>query len=445
MRYVRMCGLDVEWRPKLGDREKAKDGRRISKREDRPSESKAVESDQLEEPACSSNSSSNSSASNSENKDSKDDCTSVRLHVVDDSVNSSSSSELSEQVTAQADKVRALKAAGADKAEIAKEVSVLLALKKAAGIEGSTPNRKNKLVEKTRTTLPNQTKKALKNQKSDDHEDVSGSIKSPLGGRRNSNRNNNTKTKSNTVVYRESGSDNQVSESDVEGAEMLGAVSKMCLACDHDTTTSNSITEKIQQQLNHLQALPSSPNLSSSADDLQTSRLSIPPIALHARHHSPCSTLQCATQQFVLIFDLFALCTGVLATQFNDMLSALFQGPTLKVGFGLPHDVARLAKSYPSLTSFRCLVPCVDLQKEQGGLSSLCVAKLGKPLDKRMQTSDWGCRPLSSAQLRYAALDARCLVELVAPPFRTCLFQVTEVTLDKFVCAVQPMSTTYLY
>lgn len=36
------------------------------------------------------------------------------------------------------------------------------------------------------------------------------------------------------------------------------------------------------------------------------------------------------------------------------------------------------------------------------GLSTLCEALLGKPLDKSMQVSDWGRRPLSEAQLRWA-------------------------------------------
>ena len=37
---------------------------------------------------------------------------------------------------------------------------------------------------------------------------------------------------------------------------------------------------------------------------------------------------------------------------------------------------------------------------------------LDAPLDKRMQCSDWSSRPLSSAQMRYASIDARCLVSL---------------------------------
>ena len=40
------------------------------------------------------------------------------------------------------------------------------------------------------------------------------------------------------------------------------------------------------------------------------------------------------------------------------------------------------------------------------GLSSLAACTLGRPVNKAMQTSDWRKRPLSDAQLRYAAIDA---------------------------------------
>ena len=46
-------------------------------------------------------------------------------------------------------------------------------------------------------------------------------------------------------------------------------------------------------------------------------------------------------------------------------------------------------------------------------LLSLSLQAFGAPLDKRQQTSDWQLRPLSSAQLHYAAIDALVLVELV--------------------------------
>lgn len=45
-------------------------------------------------------------------------------------------------------------------------------------------------------------------------------------------------------------------------------------------------------------------------------------------------------------------------------------------------------------------------------LAIVCERELGLQLDKSAQTSDWGRRPLSKEQLRYAALDAEILLAL---------------------------------
>jgi hypothetical protein len=44
-----------------------------------------------------------------------------------------------------------------------------------------------------------------------------------------------------------------------------------------------------------------------------------------------------------------------------------------------------------------------------GSLSRLVTCTLGKPLDKTQQASSWGARPLSEAQVVYAANDAHVL------------------------------------
>jgi ribonuclease D len=45
-------------------------------------------------------------------------------------------------------------------------------------------------------------------------------------------------------------------------------------------------------------------------------------------------------------------------------------------------------------------------------LGTVCERELGIGLDKSSQTSDWARHPLSTEQLRYAALDAEVLLAL---------------------------------
>ena len=133
----------------------------------------------------------------------------------------------------------------------------------------------------------------------------------------------------------------------------------------------------------------------------------------------------------------------------------------LKVGFGLQGDVKMLCESYPMWQHLLAVVepvlplelpsvwsdPAVcasaklvrALQPAQSSLTAIVQAvglvavlfgvvtkqwrdvevgvfglmqTFGLPLDKRQQTSDWQVRPLSPAQVQYAALDARVLVEI---------------------------------
>ena len=66
-----------------------------------------------------------------------------------------------------------------------------------------------------------------------------------------------------------------------------------------------------------------------------------------------------------------------------------------------------------------------DLQRQmrgkhgQLGLSVAAVRLLGAPLDKTEQCSTWGQRPLRTAQLEYAALDAAVLIDLARALFAT--------------------------
>ncbi|CAM9236532.1 unnamed protein product, partial [Sphacelaria rigidula] len=83
-------------------------------------------------------------------------------------------------------------------------------------------------------------------------------------------------------------------------------------------------------------------------------------------------------------------------------------------------------RSYPHLACFRRVLGVVDLSdvarnaeslrgkpsEEKSSLSRLSGLVLGKRLDKSEQCSDWGTRPLSGRQKRYAALDARATLLL---------------------------------
>ena len=49
---------------------------------------------------------------------------------------------------------------------------------------------------------------------------------------------------------------------------------------------------------------------------------------------------------------------------------------------------------------------------EGHSLGTVCRRELGIKLDKRYQRSNWSRRPLTPAQLNYAALDAEVLIDL---------------------------------
>lgn len=114
-----------------------------------------------------------------------------------------------------------------------------------------------------------------------------------------------------------------------------------------------------------------------------------------------------------------------------QMVDVLFRRVACaKVGFGFEEDLRKLRESYPAWWGdVAPPQPLFDLHGPlppdrsdggcggagrggAGGLSALAELHLGKPLDKRMQTSDWAARPLTQDQEEYAALDARCLVSL---------------------------------
>jgi len=101
-------------------------------------------------------------------------------------------------------------------------------------------------------------------------------------------------------------------------------------------------------------------------------------------------------------------------TRVAEAVTKLFQSPSVtKLGFAFGEDLSRLANSVPSCGGYTWLVhPYIELQLDSRGLASMMHSEVGLTLDKTLQCSAWGARPLSPSQLRYAAADAMCLTHL---------------------------------
>lgn len=83
---------------------------------------------------------------------------------------------------------------------------------------------------------------------------------------------------------------------------------------------------------------------------------------------------------------------------------------------GADYDVRCLKREYgwslPNL--FDTMLAAKRLGRAQLGLAALVDAQFGVRMSKDFQRSDWGQRPLTRAQLRYASLDTRFLLPLHA-------------------------------
>ena len=100
----------------------------------------------------------------------------------------------------------------------------------------------------------------------------------------------------------------------------------------------------------------------------------------------------------------------------------------LKIGYTLRADVSAL-NSRLGNGSISLITPIIDIGilhrrlshlhspgvhlSSGGGLSGVIHTHLGAPLDKSQQCSNWGHRPLTQEQLRYASNDACCLLSLL--------------------------------
>ena len=171
-----------------------------------------------------------------------------------------------------------------------------------------------------------------------------------------------------------------------------------------------------------------------------------------------CQILQVACPTHAFLFDIQLLHPNAedasLRSQLADLLLAVFSDhESIKVGMSFKEDWKRMHAEFHSLPAFQTtLHRFVDLQPalrqlpldsedftakvqdrkdsltklpssgvmgrgsvsgvRTGGLQRLCRSVLGVYLDKYQQLSNWSLRPLRADQLRYAAVDAHCEIEI---------------------------------
>jgi ribonuclease D len=98
-----------------------------------------------------------------------------------------------------------------------------------------------------------------------------------------------------------------------------------------------------------------------------------------------------------------------------EPLADVFASPTVeKIFHGADYDLVSLKRGYGFhfANIFDTMVAARILGRKSIGLAALAADYLGLRLDKTMQRSDWGHRPLSPQQLAYACHDTRYLMEL---------------------------------
>lgn len=144
------------------------------------------------------------------------------------------------------------------------------------------------------------------------------------------------------------------------------------------------------------------------------------------------SLVQLAVWDGVYVLDMLKLSNTLSEAQWAQLYTdVLSSNEILKLGFGIAEDLKLLSETIKcpdakiqnvvDLCSFaeklrsdhpNMMKPVVPKERGHKGLSELTRILLGLPLNKDEQCSDWENRPLRQSQMKYAALDAFCLLQV---------------------------------